>query len=121
VRDSVLGDLSDQSDGSFHIRIREAESENLLELAGLIRVEAAQQLLAAANRLLDDSKDVAVDWREASHVGACAIQLLLALTTELAHSGRKLHVASDNAHVRRTLELAGLSERFPAPEARCAS
>ena len=98
---------------AFRIEVRAGDTHNLLVLAGLIGLDAAPQLRDEAERLAARSEDVAIDWRDVEHVGAAAMQVLLALGTALSGSGRKLYVVADNAGLRGYLELAGLSGSFP--------
>ena len=101
----------------FRIELRPAESSNVLILAGAINLDAATRLREAALTATTAARDVAIDWSEAGHVGAGALQLLLALRAALAGGGHLLDVARDNPGVRHTLELAGLSGLFPVREA----
>ena len=102
---------------AFEIRLQPADSHGLLMLAGLVGTDAAPELCAKARVLVSDSKDVAIDWQDAEHVGASAIQVLLALGSALSRHGHKLYVIHDNPSVRRFLELSGLSAKFPVLEA----
>lgn len=85
-------------------------------LAGQVDLDAAGRLRTEAERFLAGSGDVTLDWHAAEHVGAGAVQVLLALEAALMAQGRALRVASDNPDVRRFLTLAGLSGRFPVLE-----
>jgi len=88
----------------------------LLVLEGQIDLEAAADLRVEAERLLAGSDAVAVDWRAAAHVCPGAVQVLLSLEAELSARSRALRVVRDNPDVRRFLELAGLSGRFPVEQ-----
>ena len=106
---------ADEQEGpTFRVETQARESGNLLVLAGQIGVDAAAQLLDEAELLAANAGDVGVDWREAETVTASSLQLLLALGVSLAERGQTLRVTGDNPNVRRLLELAGLSARFPA-------
>ena len=100
----------------FRVELRPSASCDLLMLAGAISLDAARQLSDAALQALAGGREVAVDWSEARHVSAGALQVLLALRTALDARGLALPVAGDNPGVRRTLELAGLSPLFPVRE-----
>jgi anti-anti-sigma regulatory factor len=98
------------------IRVEQGDKQVLLLMEGQMDLDAAATLQAAAERLLAGSEGVAIDWHAAGHVCAGAVQVLLALEVALSSCGRALHVANDNPDVRRYLELAGLSSRFPLVE-----
>lgn len=98
------------------IQLHASESHHLLMLSGPVGLEAARDLQAEGKRLAVEPKDVAIDWRQAEHVGASALQVLLALALALSGKGHKLYVADDNPAVRGFLELAGLSAHFPVQE-----
>jgi anti-anti-sigma factor len=98
--------------GSFCVRLVEQEAHHVVELGGMVCLDAAATLRNEASRLLVGQKDVAIDWSGAEHVDASALQVLLALERSLASSGRRLFVRADNATVRRYLELAGLGGYF---------
>lgn len=113
---NAITDSEPQVSPGFRIELRPAEAANQLILGGAINLDAAARLrevvLAAAN----PAKDVLIDWSEAGHVGAGALQLLIALRAALAAGGHGLAVGRDNSGVRRTLELTGLSGLFPVQE-----
>jgi len=96
--------------------VEQRGSHTLLVLEGEIGLEAAADLRSEGERLLAGSGGVALDWHAATHVGAGAIQVLLALQAALGARGMALDVARDNPSVRRFLELAGVSGHFPAAE-----
>jgi anti-anti-sigma factor len=100
----------------FRIEIRPTESYDLLVLSGEITLDAAGHLREAALAAAAGAREVAVDWRDARHVSAGALQLMLALRAALETSGRALSVAADNPAMRRTLEVTGLSQLFPIRE-----
>ena len=97
----------------FHVELRPSASCDLLVLAGEISLDAAHQLSDVALQAVSGGKDVAIDWSEAGHICAGALQVLLALGTALGARGQVLSVAGDNSGARHTLELAGLSRLFP--------
>ena len=101
----------------FRVELQAAESRDRLLLAGEINLDAASQVREAALAALAAGRAVEVDWRDAGYVSAGALQVLLALRTALEARRQVLHLAGDNAGVRRTLELAGLSRLFPTQEA----
>lgn len=98
----------------FRVEVRPSASCDLLILAGAISLDAARQLSDAALQVLGGGREVAVDWSQAGHVSAGALQVLLALRAALDARGLVLSVAGDNPGIRHTLELAGLSPLFPA-------
>ena len=97
----------------FQVELRPSASCDLLVLAGAISLDAVPRLSEAALQTVAGGKEVSVDWSEARHICAGALQVLLALGTALGAHGRMLSVAGDNPGVRHTLELAGLSQLFP--------
>jgi anti-anti-sigma factor len=99
-----------------HVVVEQRGTRTLLVLEGDIGLDAAADLRTEAERLLAGSGGLAIDWHAAAHVGAGAIQVLLALNAALSARGGSLQVARDNPGVRRFLELAGLSDRFPVLE-----
>jgi len=101
---------------TFRIAVEPRGAQTVLVLEGQIGLDAGAHLRAEAEGLLGGSGGVAIDWRSAAHVGAGAVQILLALQTALAGRGRALRVAGENPEVRRFLEFAGLSGHFPILE-----
>lgn len=101
----------------FRVEVRPSETCDLLVLAGEINLDAVSPLRAAALEAAAGGRDIGVDWRDAGHVSAGALQVLLALRAALDARGQVLQIAGDNPGVRRTLELAGLSRLFPIREA----
>ena len=98
------------------IRIESSGSGPVLVLKGEIGFEAAAGLRLVAERLLANGGAVGVDWADAGHVCAGAIQVLLALRIGLAARGQACQVVRDNPGVRRFLRISGLSEHFPLGE-----
>jgi len=98
---------TDRSNGEpFLVEIQ----EDTLVLAGPIGQDAVPRLHAEALRLAGYPKDTAVDWSAAEHLSAGALQVLLAL----ARARKNLRVSRDQPGIRSLLELAGVSEWFPA-------
>lgn len=100
----------------FRIAVEQRQSRNLLVLSGQLGLDAAGQLRDEAQRLATSACDVDMDWRDAETVTAGSLQVLLALAASLTERERALRVAGDNPHIRRLLELAGLSAQFPVAE-----
>jgi anti-anti-sigma regulatory factor len=100
----------------FHVKLRPSASCDLLVLGGAISLDAVHQLSDMALRTVTGGKEVAVDWSEATHICAGALQVLLALGTALGARGQVFSVAGDNPVVRHTLELVGISQLFPVRE-----
>ena len=94
------------------ISVKVRASDVLVKLRGNVRVDSASSL---QQRLLETlgTKDLAVDWEQAEHVDASALQVLLACAKTLKQRTGALRVEKDNPHVRQYLELAGLSDYFP--------
>ena len=84
----------------------------VVTLHGNVRVDAAS-LLQRSLLEAGGQKNLAINWEQAEHVDACALQVLLAYAKTLKHSECSLHVEKDNPHVRQYLELAGLTDHFP--------
>jgi anti-anti-sigma factor len=97
----------------FRVELRQQESGDLLILAGQINLDAAALVRDEAVRAAANARGAAIDWSGAEYVSASAVQVLLALGAALAAKGQALEVANENAGVRRALEVAGLSGRFP--------
>jgi anti-anti-sigma factor len=112
----VAGPDAEPAEKLFRVEVLERESKALLVMAGQIGSEAAGELREQAEVLAAGSGDVTLDWREAETLTASGLQLLLALALALSERGRSLRVAGDNAHIRHSLELAGLSKLFPCAE-----
>lgn len=100
-------------DELFHVELRPSTSRDVLVLAGGVSLDAVHQLSDVALQTVARGKEVAIDWSEARHICAGALQVLLALGAALGARGRVLSVAGDSPGVRHTLELAGLSRLFP--------
>lgn len=100
----------------FRIETQALESRNLLVLAGQVGLDATAKLLDEAEDLAGEARDVDLDWREADVVSASSLQVLLALGVSLSERGRAMRITADNPDIRRLLELAGLSTRFPGTE-----
>lgn len=99
--------------------IDDREKEIVVRLAGAARVEAAGRL---RERFLQigTPKNVALAWKDAEHVDASVLQVLLAVQKELSAGGRTLHVEEDNLTVRHYLQVSGLAGHFPVPAASAA-
>jgi anti-anti-sigma regulatory factor len=107
-----LANLTSVEDALFQVELRPSDSRDVLILSGTINLDAARQLYDAALQALAGGRDVAVDWSQAVHVSAGALQVLLTLGAALHARGSVFSVMGDNAGVRRTLELGGLSGLF---------
>jgi len=89
------------------------EDGTLIRLMGHARVETAVRIHEALAKV-PFAHPVTVEWEEAEHVDGCVLQLLLAVQKILKERGLSLTVRKDNPKVREYLNLAGLSEYFPA-------
>ena len=101
-------------DALFHVEICPSASCDVLILVGAIDLDAARRLYDVTLQALAGGREVALDWSQATHVGAGALQILVALGTALRARGQALSIAGDNPGVRRMLELTGLSRHLPA-------
>lgn len=113
--ESAVPDL-ENPEQTFRPTVEPGDLQTVLVLSGRIDLEASGRMLAEAERLLAGAGPVALDWRAVEHLGAGAIQVLLALEAALTARGRTLRVAGDNPDVRRFLDVAGLSAHFQVLE-----
>ena len=97
----------------FDIALDPGESYDLLVLSGHINLDAATKLHEVALQAAAGARPLQVDWSRAEHVGASAVQVLLALSTALHSRGHTLEIRNDSPRVRGFLDLAGLSAGFP--------
>jgi anti-anti-sigma regulatory factor len=101
----------------FRVESRPLGSRDLLVLAGQIGPDAAGPLYRQAEQLATITGGVDLDWREAEAVSGSCLQVLLALGIALSERALTMRVSGDNPQIRQSLELAGLSSRFPCVEA----
>lgn len=81
-----------------------------LRLDGALGVAQAEELRRAAVELCSHSKDVQVDWCNATQIDAGIAQVLLSLQGGLAAAGRTLTFATDTPPtIQSWLNVAGLS------------
>ncbi len=80
-----------------------------LRLHGPLGVVQAEQLRQVAREILASPPGpVRLDWRGAEALSAAALQVLLALETDLKAGGRGLEPGPASEAVRKTLRLCGL-------------
>ena len=72
----------------------------------------AEELRAAALAASIQGMDVTLDCAGIDHLDASALQILLALDSELRNRGRKLQLAKPSEQLRKWLGFAGADERF---------
>jgi len=94
------------------ISIHEGEGQAILALCGAIDAAHVTELLAAAVAACGSGKPVVLDWSRAEHLHAGALQVLLALNTELATQGRPLQIPAFSPAVRDCIAAAGLVQSF---------
>ncbi len=83
-----------------------------VKFRGRMGVDAANSMVGQL-RQLGTSKDFVLDWKEAEHVDASALQVVLSLKKSLDVAGRTLSVEKDNPQVRDYLRISGLEPYFP--------
>jgi len=105
--------------GTPTLVIEDRENGIEVRLTGSARVEAANRL---RERFLQIGtlKNITLAWKDAEHVDASVLQVLLAVQKELSAGGRTLHVEEDNLTVRHYLQVSGLAGHFPVPAASAA-
>jgi len=96
------------------VAIDHREDAIVLRLSGPARVAAAEQLREKFLQI-GTRKNLVLAWKNAEHVDASVLQVLLAIRSELAAGGLALRVEEDNAMVRHYLQVSGLAGYFPAP------
>ncbi len=111
-----LSPADSETSENTRIGIEQRGSHTFLVLDGNMDLDAAVELRAKTEQLLSASEPVSLDWGAARHVGAGALQVLLAFEAALSARGRMLRVARDNPAIRRSLLFAGLSSHFPLAE-----
>lgn len=92
--------------------VHESEGRLVMTLRGGIDASHVGELLTASVQVCDSGKPVALDWSEAEHLHAGALQVLLALQTELQSQGRPLLVSDCSLALEDCLEAAGLLPTF---------
>jgi len=96
------------------IGLRAGNDQAVLTLRGAIEAPSICELLAAAVSACASGKPVLVDWSEAEHLHAGALQVLMALKAELTAQERPLRVSDSSEAVRDCIGAAGLAEWFPS-------
>lgn len=91
-----------------------------VKFRGRVGVDAANSM-AGQLRELGTSKDFVLDWKEAEHVDASALQVVLSLKKSLEAAGQSLSVEKDNPQVREYLRISGLESYFLLPQTPAAS
>ena len=96
--------------------VRRGKRATRLILTGHVSLDRAVELHGAASKAAKAGRDVVLDWSQAEHLSAAALQVLLALRAALAARGRKLLVNETPAPLLRALEVAGAAELAAGPE-----
>lgn len=90
-----------------------------LRLSGPLGLAQAAGLLERAREALASPEEaVALDWRGAEGVSAAALQVLLALESDLKTNGRKLEPGPAPESVRKMLGMCGLGRLATAAKAK---
>jgi len=106
------------------VRVVCREGAQVLQLAGVINIMAADALLAGARAVAAAAAatagagegPVVIECADAESFDTCALQILVALQRELARQGRSLHLSDVGAQAAQDLALAGLSREFEVTE-----
>lgn len=102
----------DREGKSKRVRVADLEAE-LGPRSASINIErsgdwmAAEDFREAALGALEGDEDVAVNLDRVAHLDGSALQILLALETELKNQGRNLRLENASPHLRQWFELAG--------------
>ena len=100
------------------VSLREGRRGPSLRLEGSIGPALAGELHAAAMRAAAAGSDVSIDWRRARHLSAAALQVLLALSADLAARGFRLQGGAPHASAVAALEMTGLDAVIGRPGGR---
>jgi len=95
------------------VHILKRGSEDALVLGETPQLDTIHTLHEAALSLSQTATHVVVDCDGVEHLGAWAVQILLALKIALAGSGGGLRIAGASPPIHRYLALAGVSEHLP--------
>jgi len=99
------------------LHILKRDGERVLVLGETPQLDSIHGLQEAALSLSETGGRVMVDCGGVEHLGAWAIQILLALETALAGAGGALEITGASPQIRKYLTLAGVSECFPEARA----
>jgi anti-anti-sigma factor len=95
------------------VHILKRGSEDVLALGETPQLDSIHALHEAALSLSHTASQVVVDCAGVEHLGAWAIQILLALKTALAANGGGLRIAGASPQIHHYLALSGAGEYFP--------
>jgi len=95
------------------VSIVERDSEHVMVLGETPQLDSILAFHGAALSLSRTATHVVVDCSGVEHLGAWAVQILLALKTALAGSGGALRITGASPQVGKYLTVAGVSEHFP--------
>ena len=96
------------------VTIRSRDGAYVLALGETPQLDRIHQLHEAAMSVSQMGAPVVVDCAGVEHLGAWAIQILLALEQVLVSTGGRLGIVGASPQIRNYLSLAGVSEHFPA-------
>ena len=105
----------DREGKSKQVRVAEQEAE-LVPRPASINIERsgnwmpAEEFQHAAQVALEAGGDVAVNLDKVDHLDGSALQILLALETELKNHGRRLQLENASPHLRQWFEFAGTAD-----------
>jgi anti-anti-sigma regulatory factor len=97
------------------VSLRENRRGPSLKLQGSIGPALAGELHAAALSAAATGRDVSIDWRCARHLSAAALQVLLALSADLAGRGLRLRGGAPHPSALPALEMTGLNALIARP------
>jgi anti-anti-sigma regulatory factor len=95
------------------VHILKRGSEDVLLLGETPQLDSIHALHEAALSLSQTAAHVVVDCDGVEHLGAWAVQILMALKIALASNGGGLRIAGASPPIHHYLALAGVSEHFP--------
>jgi anti-anti-sigma regulatory factor len=98
------------------VNILKRDSEHVLVLGETPQLDSIHALHEAALSLSETAAHVVVDCAAVEHLGAWAVQLLLALQTTLSSTGGALRITGATPQIHHYLALAGVSEQLPEAE-----
>lgn len=97
------------SSPSSPIALEESSQRAALRLSGEVRIEHVAELSARLRALVGHAGDVCIEWSEAEHVDACALQLLAAFARARRAAGAPLEFCAPQPALLRYLELSGFA------------
>jgi anti-anti-sigma regulatory factor len=91
------------------VETRAREKEVLIVVRGQAPLAEAEVLLAHARAAILAGRDIQLDLRDAEHLHAGVLQVLIAFERAAKKRGLKFELVGQSESARRTLALAGLA------------